>query len=104
MDAYFETIAQTPVLITLAAVALVAYWFGKASGGPAPDRAQEQADIARATRSLTANQKMQIDAAIDARRKIEAIRIMRGATGLGLKQSKEAVDARIRERDVTDKA
>ena len=100
MDVYFETIAQTPVLITLAAVALVAYWFGKASGGPAPDRAQEQADIARATRSLTANQKMQIDA----RRKIEAIRIMRGATGLGLKQSKEAVDARIRERDLTDKA
>jgi ribosomal protein L7/L12 len=47
---------------------------------------------------------MQIDAAIDARRKIEAIRIMRGATGLGLKQSKEAVDARIRERDLTDKA
>ena len=47
---------------------------------------------------------MKIDAAIDARKKIEAIGLYRAATGLSLRQSKQAVDQRIRERNLTHKA
>ena len=104
MDAYFAAIAQTPVLVTIIVVAFFAYLIGKVNGGPGPDRMQDQADRAKAVSGLTPQQKMEIDAAIDANRKIEAIRILRTATGMGLKQSKLAIDARIRERDLTDKA
>ena len=104
MDAYLASLNNANVMVTLVVVAFIAYLVGKANGGPAPDRAQAQAERTEAVSRLTMQQKMDIDAAIDANKKIEAIRILRAATGMGLKQSKLAVDARIRERDLTDKA
>lgn len=104
MNAYFAQITEPAVLVTLIATAFISYWIGKAAvgvGGVSSE--QERADLARAAGSLTPQQKMEIDAAIDARKKIEAIRIFRAATGLGLKQSKLAIDARIRERNLTDR-
>lgn len=104
MDAYLASLNNTDVLVTLIVVAFIAYLIGKANGGPDRDGMQGEANRAQAVAGLTPQQKMDIDAAIDSNKKIEAIRIMRAATGMGLKQSKLAVDARIRERDLTDKA
>lgn len=104
MDAYFAAILDPPVLVTILVVALLAFFLGGAASGSGLPTEAEKADISTAMASLTAQQRMQVDAAIDANKKIEAIRIVRGATGLGLKQAKLAVDARIRERDLTDKA
>ncbi|MCB9963137.1 MAG: ribosomal protein L7/L12 [Hyphomonas sp.] len=43
---------------------------------------------------------MEIDAELDARKKIQAIKLLREVTGLGLKDSKEAIEARQRQRDM----
>jgi ribosomal protein L7/L12 len=43
---------------------------------------------------------LEIDAELDARKKIRAIKLLRQATGLGLKDSKEAIEARERKRDL----
>lgn len=101
MDAYFEAILQTPVLVTLLALALLSYWIGQASAGGGVSEEQDRAEIATATAKLTSQQKMQIDAAVDAGKKVRAVHLYRDATGLGLKQSKQAVDARTRERHLT---
>lgn len=104
MDAYFDQIFQTPVMVTLIIVSILAYLIGKTSRAADVDTPQEKAEIEKASAGLTANQRMKIDAAIDARKKIEAIGLYRAATGLSLRQSKQAVDQRIRERNLTDKA
>jgi hypothetical protein len=57
-----------------------------------------QEDPAGALESVTVSRWMEIDAEIDARRKIAAIKLLRTASGLGLKDSKEAVEARMAAR------
>lgn len=104
MDDYLATIFDPAVLLTLVVVAVVAFLLGGISSGSGIPTEAEKAEISTAMASLSPQQKMKIDAAIDARRKIEAIRIVRGATGLGLKHAKMGVEARIRERDLTDMA
>ncbi|MGB3626818.1 MAG: ribosomal protein L7/L12 [Henriciella sp.] len=103
MDDYLSTIFDPAVLITIVTVAVIAFLLGAIASGSGTPTESEKADISTAMASLSPSQKMQVDAAIDARKKIEAIRIVRGATGLGLKHAKMGVEARMRERDLTDR-
>lgn len=69
--------------------------WGRNSMSPPP---MTQEDVAGALESVTVSRWMEIDAEIDARRKVAAIKLLRTATGLGLKVSKEAIEARMAER------
>ena len=71
---------------------------GRSSLSPAP---MNREAIAAALKRVTVSRWMEIDAEIDARRKLAAIKLLREATGLGLKDSKEAVEARMTERRMT---
>ncbi|MBU2604633.1 MAG: ribosomal protein L7/L12 [Alphaproteobacteria bacterium] len=68
---------------------------GRNSLSPKP---MAQEDAAGALESVTVSRWMEIDAEIDARRKTSVIKLLRTATGLGLKDSKEAVEARMAAR------
>lgn len=102
MEAYFDKILQPEVLATLFAV----FVFARATAGSKkkenslsptpPTPAEIEAAIARVTMSKW----LEIDAELDARKKIRAIKLLREATGLGLKDSKEAIEERERKRDL----
>ena len=102
MEAYFDKIFQPEVLATL----FVVFLFGRATAGgknrenslsPIPPTPEEiDAALARVTMSKW----LEIDAELDARKKIRAIKLLRQTTGLGLKDSKEAIEARERKRDL----
>ena len=49
---------------------------------------------------VTMSKWLEIDAELDARKKIRAIKLLRNATGLGLKDSKHAIEERERKRDL----
>ena len=51
-----------------------------------------------ALKTVTLSKWMEIDAELDARKKIQAIKLLRQATGLGLKDSKDAIEARQQKR------
>jgi ribosomal protein L7/L12 len=101
MHDYLETILEPEFLVTL----LAAFLLGRftASGkkqnslSPIPPTPEE---IAAALKKVTLSRWMEIDAELDARKKIRAIRLLREATGLGLKDSKEAIEERERKRDL----
>lgn len=71
---------------------------GRSSLSPAP---MNQEEIDAAMKRVTVSRWMDIDAEIAAGRKLAAIKLLREATGLGLKDSKEAVEARMTERRMT---
>ncbi len=102
MEAYLDKILQPEVLFTL----FVVFLLGRATGGgknrenslsPIPPT---PAEIEAALDRVTMSKWLEIDAELDARKKIRAIKLLREATGLGLKDSKEAIEARERKRDL----
>ncbi|MEH6488141.1 hypothetical protein [Hyphomonas oceanitis] len=71
---------------------------GRSSLSPAP---MNQEEIDAAMKRVTVSRWMDIDAEIAAGRKLAAIKLLRESTGLGLKNSKEAVEARMASRGMT---
>ena len=99
MEAYLEKILDGQVLMTLFAVFVLARITAggknRDSLSPTPPTPEE---VKAALKHVTLSKWMEIDAELDARRKIKAIRLLREATGLGLKDSKEAIEERQRQR------
>jgi len=99
MHDYLETILEPEFLVTLLAAFLLGRFTagGKArtSLSPTPPASEE---ISAALKRVTLSRWMEIDAELDARKKIKAIKLLRETTGLGLRDSKEAVEARQRQR------
>ncbi|HAE26950.1 MULTISPECIES: ribosomal protein L7/L12 [Hyphomonas] len=102
MEAYLDKILQPEVLFTLFA----AYILGRMTAGrrardnglsPTPPTPKE---IKAALDRVTMSKWLEIDAELDARKKIRAIKLLRNATGLGLKDSKHAIEERERKRDL----
>ena len=102
MEAYLDKILQPEVLFTLFVVFLI----GRATAGgkkrenslsPIPPTPEE---VDAALERVTMSKWLEIDAELDARKKIRAIKLLRQTTGLGLKDSKEAIEARERKRDL----
>ena len=58
-------------------------------------------EVDAAVKQVTISRWMDIDAEIAAGRKLAAIKLLRDATGLGLKNSKEAIEARMAARGMT---
>ena len=93
-----EKLSDPAVLFALAIAFYLGFTvrgWGRSSMSPAP---MTQEDVAGALDRVTVSRWMEIDAEIDARRKIAAIKLLRTATGLGLKDSKETIEARMAER------
>jgi len=99
MDDYLEKILDGQVLMTLFAVFVVARI---TAGGRRSDRLSptppSPEEIKTALKRVTLSKWIEIDAELDARKKINAIRILRSATGLGLKDAKEAIEAHQEKR------
>ncbi|WP_340693253.1 ribosomal protein L7/L12 [Hyphomonas sp.] len=93
-----EKLSDPTVLFALVIAFYVGFTvrgWGRKSHSPTP---MTQEDVAGALDSVTVSRWMDIDAEIDARRKLAAIKLLRTATGLGLKDSKEAIEARMAAR------
>ena len=99
MHDYLETILEPEFLVTL----LAAFLLGRFTAGrknrdslsPTPPPPEE---IEAALKKVTLSKWIEIDAELDARKKIKAIRLLREATGLGLKDAKDAIEAHQRKR------
>ena len=99
MEAYLDKILEPEVLFTVFA----AFFLGRImSGGKSSNSLSptpmSQAEIEAALKTVTVSKWMEIDAELDARKKIQAIKLLRQATGLGLKDSKDAIEARQQKR------
>ena len=100
MGDLIHKLTDTPVMIALVIAFLLG--FSLRGGGrnglsptpPTPEEIEER--VGKVTRSKW----LEIDAALDQKNRIQAIRLLREATGLGLKDSKEAIDARMKKRDL----
>lgn len=90
-----------PEILWVIVVAFVLGFMVRGAGRPSqvPDLSP-QGDIRSKLDGVTSQQWTEIDAEIDARRKISAIRRLRQYTGLGLKDAKDAIEARKRQRDI----
>lgn len=98
MDAFIEKLSDPDILIALGVAFFLGFMFrggGKSSLSPTPP---SQAEIDATLKRVTASRWMEIDAEIDGRKKLKAIKLLREATGLGLKDSKEAIEARMKQR------
>ena len=99
MDAYLAKIFDPQVLLTLLAVFVLARLTASrrkaGSLSPAP---LSQAEIDAALKRVTLSKWIEIDAELDAHKKIRAIRLLREVTGLGLRDAKIAVEQRQRQR------
>lgn len=91
----------TGVWLALAAVAYIAFMIGRAtgraSGGAGSSESRRMADeqaIATATANLSPSVWADIDRLLAEKKKIEAIKVLREASGLGLKLAKDAVEQR----------
>ncbi len=87
----------------MAAVAYAAFLFGRATKPVNPQererrRLVEEKEIETALSDLSASKWEEIDRLLAGKKKIEAIKILREATGLGLKLSKAAVENRGRQQ------
>ena len=98
MEAYLDKIMDPAVLTTILAAFVVGQVLagGRAAGNASPTPTSEE--IATALKKVTLSRWMEIDAELDARKKIRAIKLLRETTGLGLKDSKQAIEARQRQR------
>ena len=100
MEQIFAKLTDPLILIAL----LIAFFVGRATEktvGTAPNRnsASDDAEVAAKLDRVTLSKWLEIDAELDSRRKIAAIKLLRATTGLGLKDAKEAIDRRAAERD-----
>ena len=73
---------------------------GKKQGNSLSPTPLSPAEVDAALKRVTMSKWLEIDAELDARKKIRAIKLLRDATGLGLKASKEAIEERERKRDL----
>ena len=94
-----ENFSPIQLWLLMAAVAYVAFLFGRATKPVSPQekerrRLVEEEEIEMALRDVTASKWEEIDRLLSDRKKIEAIKFLREATGLGLKLSKMAVERR----------
>jgi len=94
-----ENISPIQLWLLMAAVAYAAFLFGRATKPVDPQererrRLVEETEIETAVSGLSASKWEEIDRLLSDRKKIEAIRVLREATGLGLKLSKLAVERR----------
>ncbi|MGB2177329.1 MAG: hypothetical protein ACPH9E_05245 [Hyphomonas sp.] len=102
MEDYLDKILQPEVLFTL----FVVFLFGRATAGGKKQKNSlsptplSPAEVDAALKRVTMSKWLEIDAELDARKKIRAIKLLRDATGLGLKASKEAIEERERKRDL----
>ena len=98
LDAFTHVLAQ-PATWILAAIAfglgfLVRGIGVNSSSPPILTQAQVEDALSRVTKARWA----EIDRAIEDRKKLLAIKLLREQTGLGLKPSKEAIEARMQSR------
>ncbi|MAB11553.1 hypothetical protein [Hyphomonas sp.] len=102
MEAYLDKILQPEVLFTLFVVFLIgrATAGGKKQGNSLSPTPLSPTEVDAALKRVTMSKWLEIDAELDARKKIRAIKLLRDATGLGLKASKEAIEERERKRDL----
>lgn len=94
-----EALDSQQLWLLIAAVAVGAFMLGRMTGGESPEdraarRMQERQEIENAFANLSPDVQQEIDALIARRKKIEAIKRFREATGRGLKESKDAVEHR----------
>lgn len=100
MEQIFAKLTDPLILIAL----LIAFFVGRATAktvGTASNRnsASDDAEVAAKLDRVTLSKWLEIDAELDSRRKIAAIKLLRATTGLGLKDAKEAIDRRAAQRD-----
>lgn len=99
MEDYLNKILVPEVLFTVIVAFILGGIFSGGKAGkslsPTPPTPEE---IEEAVRKVTLSRWMEIDAEIDAHKKIRAIKLLRETTGLGLKDSKQAIEARMRKR------
>lgn len=100
MDAFIAKITEPEVLGALGIAFFLGFMMRGGGRSPQPTDLSSPGDIQAKLQRVTAQQWAEIDAEIAARRKISAIRILRQYAGLGLKDAKEAVEARQRQRDI----
>lgn len=100
MDALVTKISDPDVLWAIGLAFLLGFMVRGAGRSPQPSDLSSPGDIQAQLERVTPQQWTEIDGEIAARRKISAIRMLRQYTGLGLKDSKEAIEARKRQRDV----
>lgn len=94
-----ENFSPIQLWLVMAAVAYAAFLFGRATKPASPQekerqRLVEEQEIETALSRLSASKSAEIDRLLHDAKKIEAIKILRDATGLGLKLSKMAVERR----------
>ena len=84
--------------LLLGVTAWIAFMFGRASAGrggdPLARKVAEEQEIAGAVSELSSSTWEEVDRLMRDNKKIEAIKVLREATGLGLKLSKQAVEQR----------
>lgn len=84
--------------LLILAAAIAGFFLGRATAGGGEDRAEqrmrERRDAEELFATLSGDVQAEVDERIRAKRNIEAIKIVRDATGVGLKAAKNAVDAR----------
>lgn len=85
--------------LLMSAVAYAAFLIGRATKPVSPQernhrRLVEEEEIETALREVTKSKWEEIDRLLSDRKKIEAIKVLREATGLGLKLSKMAAERR----------
>lgn len=89
---------STEAWIVIAIVAVAAFILGRNSASGGEDKAEREMrarqDAENAWTQLSPDVQAQVEAHIQAGKTIEAIRLVREATGMGLKQAKQIVDAR----------
>ncbi|HPE49281.1 MAG TPA: ribosomal protein L7/L12 [Hyphomonas sp.] len=102
MEDYLDKILHPEVLFTLFGVFVLGQITagGRRKAGSLSPTPPTPEEIKAALKKVTLSKWMEIDAELDARKKIQAIKLLREVTGLGLKDSKEAIEARQRQRDM----
>lgn len=84
--------------LLLGVTAGIAFMIGRASAGrggdPLARKLAEEQEIAGAVSELSSSTWEEVDRLMRDNKKIEAIKVLREATGLGLKLSKQAVEQR----------
>lgn len=94
-----ENFSPIQLWLLMAVIAYAAFLFGRATKPVSPQekerrRLVEDEEIETALRDVTASKWEEIDRLLSDRKKIEAIKVLREATGLELKLSKMAVERR----------
>jgi ribosomal protein L7/L12 len=84
--------------LLLAVTAWISFMIGRSTarrgGDPATRKLAEEQEIAAATANLSPSIWADVDRLLSEKKKIEAIKVLREASGLGLKQAKDAVEQR----------